>query len=392
MKILLATESYYPNIDGGAVAQYNLMKELKKLGHEPVVVAPGNSIRNYVEEIDGYQVYRAGSITLPFYMKSRYRFSPFPFFKLRKIINKFKPDIVHICSPYPIGGSAYIWARKNHIPIISSIHILPENFLSPFIGSKLYERIKESFWKYLIYFFNLADWTTVPTQSGADIYIKNGLVNNITPISNGIDTKIFNPKNDGEYLRKKFNLPKNNIVLTTGRITPEKNLEVLINAIPHVIKKIDAHFLFVGSGGDYKQNLQKLVKKLKVTDNTTFTSFLDWGDYPKIFSIADLFTLPSEFELQSIVTLEAVASGLPVVVVNNGALPELANSGNGFVFEPKNSIEMAEKITKLLSDIKLKKKMSKNSLELVKKHTLDSVAIQYEKAYENAITAYQNKK
>ena len=245
--------------------------------------------------------------------------------------------------------------------------------------------------EYLIYFFNLADWTTIPTQSGADIYTKNGLKNNITPISNGINTNVFNSKNNGEYLRKKFNLPKKNIVLTAGRITPEKNLEVLINAIPHVIKNIDAHFLFVGSGGEYKQSLQNLVKKLNVYDYTTFTSFLEWKDYPNIYAIADLFTLPSEFELQSIVTLEAVASGLPVVVVNKGALPELASSGNGLVFEPKNSIELADKITTLLSDEKLKKKMSKNSLELVKKHTLHSVALQYEKAYENAITVYQNK-
>ena len=58
MKILLATESYYPNIDGGAIAQYNLIRELKKLGHEPYVLAPGFSYKNYVEDIDGIQVFR----------------------------------------------------------------------------------------------------------------------------------------------------------------------------------------------------------------------------------------------------------------------------------------------------------------------------------------------
>jgi len=390
MKILLATESYYPNIDGGAVAQYNLMHELKQLGHEPSVIAPGNSYRNYSEEIDGYIVYRTRAIPLPFYMNGRYRFSPFPFFKIRKLIKKIKPDIIHICSPYPIGGSAYIWARKNRIPVISSIHILPENLLSPFLGSKHYQKLEKRFWKYLIYFFNLADWVTVPTQSGAKIYLKNGLKNNITPISNGINSDVFNPNNDGEYLRKRFNLPEKNIVLTAGRISPEKNLEVLINAIPHVIEKVDAHFLFVGSGGEYKQNLQKMVKKLELYDFVSFTSFLKWEDYPNIFTIADIFSLPSEFELQSIVTLEAVSSGLPVVVVNKGALPELANSDNGFVFEPKNSVEMAEKIVTLLSDEKLKKQMSRNSLKLIKKHSLPSVANQYVKAYENAINIYQN--
>jgi len=392
MKILLATESYYPNIDGGAIAQYNLVRELKKIGHEPYVLAPGYSFKNYIEEIDGTQVYRTKSIPLPFYMNNRYRFSPFPFFKVGNIIKNLKPDIVHICSPYPIGGSAYIWARKNNIPVISSIHILPENLLSPFLGSIHYKLFEKRFWNYLIYFFNLADWITIPTQSGADIYHAHGLKDKITPISNGIDTSLFNPKNNGEYLRKKFRLPKKNIVMYAGRITPEKNLDVIIKAIPFVMKKIDAHFLFVGSGGDYKTSLENLADKLKVTKHTTFTDFLDWDDYPNIYTIANLFTIPSEAELQSIVTLEAVASGLPVVVVNKGALPELASSGNGLIFESQNSEDMADKIVQILGDDKLKNQMSKNSLKLVKQHALQSVAKQYVKAYETAIKVFNKKR
>ena len=391
MKILLATESYYPNIDGGAVAQYNLVRELKKLGHEPFVLAPGFSYKNYVEEIDGVQVYRTRSIPLPFYMNSRYRFSPFPLFKVGNVIKNLKPEIVHICSPYPIGGSTYLWARKNNIPVISSIHVLPENLLSPFLGSKHYRKFEERLWWYLIYFFNLADWVTIPTQSGADMYIAHGLKNKITPISNGINTDVFNPKNNGEYLREKFNLPKKNIVMYAGRITREKNLDVLVKAISFVIKKIDAHFLFVGSGGEYKQSLEKLADELDVSKHTTFTDFLDWKDYPNIYTIADLFALPSEAELQSIVTLEAIASGLPVVVVNKGALPELGSSGNGFIFEPQNSEEMANKIVQILSNDKLKKQMSKKSLELVKKHSLKSVAKQYINAYENAIKVFRDR-
>ena len=391
MKILLATESYYPNIDGGAIAQYNLIRELKKLGHEPYVLAPGFSYKNYVEDIDGIQVFRTKSMTLPFYMNNRYHFSPFPFFKVRNIIKNLKPDIVHICSPYPIGGSAYIWARRNNIPVMSSIHILPENILAPFIGSMFYKFFEKHIWNYLIYFFNLADWLTIPTQSGADIFNAHGLKDKITPISNGIDTSLFNPKNNGEYLRKRFKLQKKNIVMYAGRISHEKNLDVIIKTIPSVIKKIDAHFLFVGSGGEYKIRLENLAEKLKVTKHTTFTDFLDWDDYPNIYTVADLFIIPSEAELQSIVTLEAVASGLPVVVVNKGALPELASSNNGLIFESQNSEDMADKIVQILSDNKLKKQMGKNSLELVKKHALKSVAKQYVKAYETAIKVFNKK-
>ena len=218
-----------------------------------------------------------------------------------------------------------------------------------------------------------------------------GLKKKITPISNGLKTEIFNPNKNGEYLRKKFNLPKKNIVLYTGRINEEKNLEVLIKAISYVVEQVDVHFLICGEGGKYKQMLINLAKKLNVYDHTTFTGFLDWKDYPNIYNIADVFVIPSESELQSIVTMEAVASGLPVVVVNKGALPELANMNNGFVFEPKNSKQMAEYIDKILSNEKLKKTMGENSLRLIKKHSMVSVAYQFEKTFEKVINIHNKR-
>ncbi len=389
MKILLATESYYPNIDGGAIAQHNLAQELVKKNHEIWIIAPGTSFKNTVEEENGTKIFRTRAVKVPLYMNNRYYFSPFPLFKIGKIIKEFKPDIVHICSPYPVSVSAMLWARKNDIPALGSIHVLPENILAPFFKSKHYKLFEKYSWNYLVYFFNLVDQVTAPTKTGAEMYIKHGLKKKITPISNGLKTEIFNPKNKGEYLREKFKLPKKNIVICSGRINEEKNLDVLINAIPHALKKIDAHFLFVGSGGEYKQWLINLTKELKVDDHVTFTDFLSWEDYPNIYTIADLFALPAESELQSIVTLEAIATGLPVVLVNKGALPELASNENGYLFEPKNSKQMAEQIVKILSDEKLKKKMSKKSLELIKKHSMESVATQYEQLYEEVINHYK---
>ncbi len=392
MKILIATESYYPNIDGGAVAQHNLVNKLKKKDHEIEVIAPGYSYKYAVEQKDAnVTLHRTKAVKLPFYMDNRYHFSPFPFFKIGKIIKDFKPDIVHICSPYPVGASAMIWARKNDIPVLGSIHVLPDNMLSPFLHSKRYDFFEKRSWNYLIYFFNLVDWATIPTKTGADMYLEHGLKKNITPISNGLDTEVFNPRNDGEYLRKRYNLPEENIVLCAGRINEEKSLDVLIKAIPHVVKETDAHFLFVGEGGEYKQLLIRLADKLGVKDNVTFTNFMDWKDYPNIYNIADLFAMPSEAELQSIVTLEAVATGLPIVVVNKGALPELASNKNGLLFEPKKHKQMSEQICKILVDEKLKNKMGKNSLDLIKNHTLKSVAKQYEKTYEKTIDYYNNK-
>jgi 1,2-diacylglycerol 3-alpha-glucosyltransferase len=384
MRILFTTESYYPIIDGGAIAQHRIVHELINRGHDVHVIAPGFSFHNTTEEENGSTIYRAKAFLLPFYMNNKYHFAPFPLFYVKKILDSFIPDIVNVCSPYPISISAMLWAKKKHIPVVGSIHILPENMLAPFFDSALYSTIVKYTWSYLIRFYNQVDWATVPTQTGVLMYQERGLKTPITPISNGVNTDVFKPNNNGEYLKKRFNLPDKPLVLYTGRINQEKNVDVLIRAIPAVVKEIDAHFLFCGSGG-LKPEMITLTQTLGVADHTTFIDFLDWADYPNIYALADVFVMPAESELQSIVTLEAIASGVPPVVVNKGAVPELAGSGNGLVFEPKDSIQLASDIITILTDSKLRNTMKKKSLQLSKKHSLSYVGSQYEQVYETVL-------
>lgn len=387
MKILLATESYHPNIDGGAIAQHRLVLELIKKGHEVAVIAPGPRFRNIIEKDNGSTVFRPRSLTLPLYMNNSYQFSPLPIRYINHVFKTFKPDIVDICSPYPIGASTLILAKKFHIPVIGSIHMLPENMLSPFMSNKYYPHMRKLSWSYLVYFFNKVDQATIPTQTGATMYQERGLTVPITPISNGVSIEIFNPSNNGKYLREKYDIPKKPIILYTGRMSSEKNVDVIIKAIPDVIKNLDAHFLFCGSGGGYKQRMKHLAQSLNIKEHTTFVDFLEWKDYPNIYSLADLFVMPAEAELQSIVTMEAIASGLPAVVVNKGAVPELVNQNNGLLFEPQNNTDLAHCITTILSDNSLKKQMSENSLKLIKQHTMSYVVSQYEQVYDRLLNA-----
>jgi glycosyltransferase involved in cell wall biosynthesis len=384
MKILFTTESYYPIIDGGAIAQHRIVHELIKKGHDVRVIAPNFSFKNTIEDDIGSTIYRPRAFLLPFYMNNKYHFAPFPLRYVKKILDTFKPDVINVCSPYPISICAVIWAKKKHIPLIGSIHILPENVLAPFFSSALYPTMVKYTWSYLVYFYNLVDWATVPTRTGAIMYQEKGLVTPVTSISNGVDTEMFKPTNEGEYLRKRFNLPKKPLILYTGRINQEKNVDVLVKAIPLILNKVDAHFLFCGSGG-LKPEMMKLTQDLGVDAHTTFIDFLDWADYPNIFTLADVFVMPAESELQSIVTLEAIASGVPPVVVNKGAVPELASAENGLVFEPQNSNQLATNIITILSNKKLRNTMKKNSLELSEQHSMNAVGTQYEQVYEKVL-------
>ena len=384
MKILFTTESYYPIIDGGAIAQHRIVHELIKKGHDVRVIAPAFSFKNTVEDENGSTIYRPPAFVLPFYMNNKYHFAPFPLVYVKKIIEEFKPDVINVCSPYPISICAMIVAKKKHIPLVGSIHILPENVLAPFFSSPLYATMVKYTWSYLVYFYNRVDWATVPTQTGAVMYQQKGLKTSVSPISNGVNTEMFKPTNKGEYLRKRFNLPEKPLILYTGRINQEKNVDVLVKAIPFVLKNVDAHFLFCGSGG-LKPEMMKLTQELGVDSHTTFIDFLDWADYPNIFTLADVFVMPAESELQSIVTLEAIATGVPPVVVNKGAVPELASAENGLVFEPQDSNQLACNIVSILSDEKLRNTMKANSLRLSEQHSMNAVGTQYEQVYEKVL-------
>ena len=95
--------------------------------------------------------------------------------------------------------------------------------------------------------------------------------------------------------------------------------------------------------------------------------------------------MPAEAELQSIVTLEAIASGLPAVVVNKGAVPELVTNNNGFTFEPGNSQQLATHLITILNDKTLQKNMKKQSITLAQTHAMKHVGSQYEHVYQNVV-------
>ncbi|MEE9150981.1 MAG: glycosyltransferase [Thermoplasmata archaeon] len=391
MRILLATESYYPNIDGGAIARRNLANCMKERGHEVGVIAPGFKPENYEEELDGIRIFRVSGRTLPIYPD--YKFCVFPLREVKRIINEFKPDVIDLNTPYQIGISALACAKKRGIPAIGTIHVQPENMLMAIERAKiLFKLLEKMAWFYIINFFNRCDYVTSPTQTAINMLRRNGLKTKAWPISSGIDLNVFNPTNDSHFLRERFAIPNKPVVLYTGRISGEKRLDVFVRAMPHVFDAVDAHFVICGSGRE-KENIEKLVKKLGVSENITFTGFLPPEEFPGIYGIADLFAIPSESELQSIVTMEALASGLPVVASNKDALPELVkNPENGLLFKPGDSKELAEKIIEIITDDDLRMRMGQASLKIVQQHSIENTISQFESLYREAIDTFKNKR
>jgi glycosyltransferase involved in cell wall biosynthesis len=384
MKILLATESYWPNLDGGSVFERNLVHGLGKLGHEVRVVAPSPTGKAFVEEDGRSTIHRMRSIRLPGkFGKFGARGSLFPGRAIRDLVEGFQPDLIHGHNHFAIGAAAAKQARSRHIPFVATCHNMPENALDN-LGplGKLVPGGTERIWKFDIKFLNRANFVTSPTQTAIDMLLRHGLSVPNQPISNGVDLKLYHPDHDPARLRRKLHLPNKPTMLYLGRLDGEKRMDTWMQAIPLIRREVDAHFVIGGRGGQ-AQALKRLAVSLGVASHVTFAGVVEENDLPAFYRLGTVFAIASPAELQSLVTLEAMASRLPVVAADAGALPELCKSGrNGYLFLTGDPSGLAKSVVRILQNPAMASKMGAESRRIVEqKHDLTLMPKNYETIY-----------
>jgi glycosyltransferase involved in cell wall biosynthesis len=167
-----------------------------------------------------------------------------------------------------------------------------------------------------------------------------------------------------------------------GRVVDEKRIDKLIRAFAKLDPALDARLEIVG-GGELEHTLKNLAQTLGVKDHVTFTGYVDDAYLKGALTRAKVFAMPSIAELQSISTMEAMASGLPIVAADAMALPHLVHDGeNGYLFEPDNVEELAEKLTTVLTlpeDELLA--LKKESLRIVESHDIQRTLDTFESLY-----------
>lgn len=393
MKIVMISDTYPPNVNGAALATERLALELAERNNKIYVIAPSTSFKRHTAQQKNITVYRVRSIPIMIERTQEFRFSPQPLHEreVLKIIRTIKPDIIHINEPWLMGLSALKLGKKEGIPVISTHHFMPENLVHHLrLPIKVQNIITVSVWKWYVKLCKNFDVVICPTQVAANLIKKYSADVNLQVVSNGIDLELFNKKNNGEYLADKYKLPRKLNLLFVGRIDKEKNIDVLIKAAALIKDQIDFHITIVGQGKE-KTNLKKLAANLGIMSRITFTGFLPEKDLPNMYTTADIFVMPSIAELQSLVTMEAMASSLPVIAANAVALPHLVHDNkNGFLFNPGDEKELAAKLTILLKDKKMREKMGDESLKIIKEHDIKKTVVAIENIYKATIRNYSS--
>jgi glycosyltransferase involved in cell wall biosynthesis len=391
MKILIAADLHWPTINGVATFSRNLAQGLADRGHEVVVIAPSQRRSGRpAEEVDvNYVIKRTASVPFPFYQN--FRISLAPQMEIRRIFQEFQPDIVHLQMCLTIGNVTQRYALKYGIPIVATNHAIPDNLLDNLrLLAPMSRPIGYVMTEYGVRFHRKVDYVTLPTQSAIGMFGEERLSVPVEPVSNGIDLSKFTPTKAKQSVIGKFHIPHNKPVITyVGRTDAEKHLYVLIEAFARTLHeaKTEPHLLIVGAGTDLER-MKNLTYELRIHSHVTFTGRVTDEEIIELHKVGDVFAMPSPAELQSIATLEAMASGKPVVAVDAGALSELCqNQRNGFLCEKDNIDQFSAALTRLVDDVKLREKYATESLAIAKTHDMRHTLDKFEEIYATVLKA-----
>jgi glycosyltransferase involved in cell wall biosynthesis len=212
-------------------------------------------------------------------------------------------------------------------------------------------------------------------------YLKRtGVARPVKIISNGVDTELFKPGSSDFKTRRKYGFDDSQIIFFyLGRLDRDKNVETIVRAMPGTNKNIK--ILIVGRGTQSRY-LSNLAKKLGVSDKIKWTPYVTDSEMFKISSFVDAFCIMSPFEGQSIVTLQAVAMGLPVIAANAGALPELVADGvNGYLVDTYDASALSKKMNLLAESGKLRQEFGRIGRKVSLKHERSKALRKLESIY-----------
>lgn len=210
----------------------------------------------------------------------------------------------------------------------------------------------------------------------------------IIVIPNGINLENFE-RLSRENIRRKLEITnEQKIVIFAGTLRPIKGVKYLIQAMNLIRQKNTKASLMLIGDGEERQSLEELVKESNLGDCVTFVGQVPNEEVLEYMAASDVFVLPSLSEGFPLVILEAMASGLPIVATKVGGLPEIIKEGdNGFLVEPKDSIEIAEKVLLLLQGKELRQRIAKNNRQRAKDYTWAKVVDSVEQVYQKVVAA-----
>jgi len=366
MRIAIFTNNYLPNPYGVANSVESFRKKFETWNHKVFIFAPRE--KDYQDE--NLRVFRYPSIST----NIRFKFSlPIPYSrKIDKLIAETDFDIIHSQHPNLLGSAARKWAKKKKIPLVFTWHTLYDRYANfvPFLPKSWVAT-----WtiKNAVKYANQADLVIVPTKSIIGILRKWGVTASIEAVASGVEEAFFQNAS-GLSVKKKFNIKEDELLLLlVSRLTEEKNVSFIFQALIQLLKKNKCIKFLVAGDGYLLPELKTLAEKEGLSEKIIFSGLVPKIELKNYLAAGDIYVGASQSETQGMNISEAMYLGLPIVAVKATGTNSLVKNGVNGILVSENTKEFCRAVEKLINDSDLRRRMSLASAQIARENFTDEV-------------------
>jgi glycosyltransferase involved in cell wall biosynthesis len=314
---------------------------------------------NYPGCVPEERVYRFASVPAP--TNPGFRLAVPLSFRIGTVLRSLQPDLIHVHSPFLMGGLGARWAKRLSIPLIFTYHTLYEEYVHYFPLLKKAARSVTR--RRTIGFCNRSDLVIAPTRVIKAHLKKNGVRTPVKVVPTGVKLSVFQG-GDREGFRRRHGISADETVLVyVGRLGKEKNIGFLLGALRLVNARAPRVKLVLVGGGPQRAELMETARQNRVESQVVFAGPIPPDRVKDGYAAGDIFVMASLTETQGLVILEAKAAGLPAVAVSAQGVCEMVDEGVDGFLTPLDEDVFASRICQLIEDRGLRGTFASNALK-----------------------------
>ena len=382
MRIAHFTNTYKPNINGVARSVSTFRKGLSRLGHHVYVFAQ-EAPHDY-EETEPY-IFRYLGVNVP---QFNYSVTVPRSHTFNKILPILQPHVIHSNHPIALGDVAAKRAKKLDLPLVFTFHTSYVEYADEYTAAYVpwsQPFVENVIVDGLVRYLNRCQHIVTPSDSVKQGLMEfAGLTDQVTTIPTGIDQAPYQQA-DGRAVRERYNWAQEKVLVSVGRLAEEKNVKTLLSAVAQVMQQNDDVRLLLVGDGPQRSELEKYAGKLGIAEKVKFTGRIPFDAVPAHLKAGDIFCFASITETQGLVTMEAMAAGLPVVAVDATGTGDAVDNGVEGLLTENSSEALSQAIQKVLDDPGLLNQLKSNAVKKAKSFDMMVQAKKMVTVYQQAI-------
>ncbi|MFC6323129.1 glycosyltransferase family 4 protein [Companilactobacillus baiquanensis] len=309
MNIGIFTDTYFPQVSGVATSIQTLKNDLERKGNSVYIFTTTDP--NVSKDTIEPNIFRLGSV--PFISFTDRRIAIRGMFHAVELAKELKLDIIHTQTEFSLGMIGKFVAKQLKIPFVHTYHTMYEDYLHYVLNGHLLKpyHVKQMSRMFL----KNASGVVAPSKQVKDTLDRYDVKSPISIIPTGVDLSEYTKPVNTTNLREKLGLSADTpVILMLSRVALEKKIDHMLHCMPQLLEyNPDIQLVIVGNGPDFDELVQ-MAEDLGISDNVTFTGEVDHDSISPYYHMANLFVSSSDTESQGLTYIEAIASGVKIVV------------------------------------------------------------------------------